>query len=649
MTNPKISVIIPVYNVEPYLEYCLESILNQTMIEDIEVLMIDNGSTDNSRYIIENYALDYDNFFAFHQENKGQGIARNFGLRKARGEYIHFMDSDDYLKDDAYERLYEFGVKNNNDFVMCGVSKFTENTIWDDVIFRNLFKNISSDIPSTNIRTMNDLVWDTIATNKLYKKEFLDKNQIRFIKKKIVFEDIIFSFQAHYSADSIGIINERFYFWRFRSNMASTTQGLSNITNIENRFVILKLLYKYMADNVREKKIFYAQYLKWLRHDFLLYLKRIDELPSKYHQKLIEHIQYFLNIIPNDFRLKLNGYNQLLYYQVENNNFNDLLNISHLDSGLIEDMANQDIYIQNKEYVSFFNSIEFEELIGELVKLNANDEYLIMDLKVFIQFIPKTKNDCIVFKLIKDNREYDLHFTTENSLFKLFVPLNLIDINASKIKIIYNVGGYTKTAILKTENRFVVKFHSLEYNLAKIQNREMILFSRKINDNKIEITHAQIQDESLFLDFKCDEEFDSLSVVHLIDLDLKLYEVYSSNDKLTVKIPFKDLISKHINKWELMPVVEFNYIKYDYIDLFWKNFHIKFHNQRNRVVINIKNYKINNLINEYEDNLDSIKDNIKFLENENNKLNKNNDDLKNTCEEFKARKSVRLADRLHMK
>ena len=185
--------------------------------------------------------------------------------------------------------------------------------------------------------------------------------------------------------------------------------------------------------------------------------------------------------------------------------------------------------------------------------------------------------------------------------------------------------------------------------MAKIQNREMILFTRKINDNKIEIIHAQIDDESLLLDFKCDEEFDSLSVVHLIDLDLKLYDVYSGNDKLTVKIPFKDLISKHINKWELMHVVEFNYIKYDYIDLFWKNFHIKFHNQRNRVVINIKNYKINNLINEYEDNLDSIKDNIKFLENENNKLNKNNDDLKNTCEEFKARKSVRLADRLHMK
>lgn len=646
MTNPKISVIIPVYNVEPYLEYCLESILNQTMIEDIEVLMIDNGSTDNSRYIIENYALDYDNFFAYHQENKGQGIARNFGLRKARGEYIHFMDSDDYLKDDAYERLYDFALKNDNDFVMCGVSKFTENTIWDDVIFRNLFKNISSDIPSTNIRKLNDLVWDTIATNKLYKKEFLDKNQIRFLDKKIVFEDIIFSFQAHYSAESIGIINESFYFWRFRPNMASTTQGLSNISNIENRFVILKLLYKYMLDNVEENKIFYAQYLKWLRHDFLLYLKRIDELPSKYHQKLIEHVQYFLNIIPKEFRLKLNGYNQLLYFQVENNDFNNLLNISHLDSGLIEDMANQDIYIQNRHYVSFFNSIEFEELIGEMVKLNADDENLIIDLKVFIQFIPKTKNDRIAFKLIKDNWEYDLDFKIHDGLFRLLVPLNLIDNTNSKIKIIYNASGYTKTAILKTENRFAVKYSSLEYDLGKIKNRELILYSRKLTYNKVTIKNAKIDDESLILYLKCDDKITSMSVEHLIDLEDKSYDV---DDDLSVKIPFKDLISKHINKWELKPTDDFNYIKYEYTDLFWKNFHIKFHNQRKRVVINIKNYQINKLIKEYEDNLDSIKGNIEILEKENDKLTKNNDDLKNTCEEFKARKSVRLSDRLHMK
>ena len=81
MKGPKISVIIPVYNVEDYLEDTLNSLLNQTIIDDIEILMIDDGSSDDSTYIIERYALDYDNFHAFHKENGGQGVARNYGLR----------------------------------------------------------------------------------------------------------------------------------------------------------------------------------------------------------------------------------------------------------------------------------------------------------------------------------------------------------------------------------------------------------------------------------------------------------------------------------------------------------------------------------------------------------------------------------------
>ena len=85
MSNPKISVIVPVYNVEDYLEDALDSIVNQTF-NDIEVLMIDDGSTDNSRYIIEKYALDYDNFYAFHKENEGLPITRNYGL-------IRFQDN----------------------------------------------------------------------------------------------------------------------------------------------------------------------------------------------------------------------------------------------------------------------------------------------------------------------------------------------------------------------------------------------------------------------------------------------------------------------------------------------------------------------------------------------------------------------------
>jgi glycosyltransferase involved in cell wall biosynthesis len=78
MNRPKISVILPIYNVEPYIEECLDSILNQTMIDDLEVIMVDDGSSDDSRYTIERYALDHDNFHAYHKENEGSGIARNY-------------------------------------------------------------------------------------------------------------------------------------------------------------------------------------------------------------------------------------------------------------------------------------------------------------------------------------------------------------------------------------------------------------------------------------------------------------------------------------------------------------------------------------------------------------------------------------------
>ena len=88
MENPKISVIVPIYNVEEYLEESLNCLLNQTFIENMEILMIDDGSSDNSRYIIERYALDYENFHAIHNENQGIPTTRNCGLDLAKGEYV---------------------------------------------------------------------------------------------------------------------------------------------------------------------------------------------------------------------------------------------------------------------------------------------------------------------------------------------------------------------------------------------------------------------------------------------------------------------------------------------------------------------------------------------------------------------------------
>ncbi len=211
MNNPKISVIVPVYNVEDYLEECLDSILNQSMIDYIEVIMVDDGSADNSRYIIEKYALDYENFHAYHKENEGQGIARNYGMKYAKGDYISFIDADDYIPQNAYEELYNFISTNENDVVAGRFNRFTDYNTWEELLSKNSFKNVEKDIKSTHIRELTDLVWDTISCNKIYKREFLNKNNLQFPNERILFEDIIFTFKTYYLAKSVGILNKNIY------------------------------------------------------------------------------------------------------------------------------------------------------------------------------------------------------------------------------------------------------------------------------------------------------------------------------------------------------------------------------------------------------------------------------------------------------
>ena len=119
----KVSVIVPIYNVEEYLAECLDSLLHQT-IDSIEVVMVDDGSPDNSAVIAKEYAEKYPNFVYYYKENGGLGSARNFGVKQARGEYITFVDSDDIVDDDLYEKMYYRANKDNSDMAICNVLRF---------------------------------------------------------------------------------------------------------------------------------------------------------------------------------------------------------------------------------------------------------------------------------------------------------------------------------------------------------------------------------------------------------------------------------------------------------------------------------------------------------------------------------------------
>ena len=661
MSNPKISVILPIYNVEDYLESCLDSILNQTMIDDIEVLMIDDGSTDKSRYIIEKYALDHDNFHAYHKENEGQAISRNYGFSLAKGDFVHFLDADDYLDFNTYEKTYNFAVDNDNDFTIFNVCKFTENTIWKDIIFKNSYKSLSDDVKSTSLYESNFLVWNTLSTNKLFKREFLEKFDLKFLNRRILYEDIIFSFRAYNHAKSIGIVCDDFYFWRVRNNNDSITQNLSNFENFENRFFILKQVSNVLKE-MENDEVAAMLYLKWLNHDFTMYLKRIHTLPEDYQRKVVSCIQDFMKSIPQSLISNLNGFYQLLYKSLLEDDLENLVRISAMDSDAIEHIENHEIYKKYGDEIDFNAAFDYEELIAETTDLNHDDNNLIIDLDLFIHYVPKEDTDKIAFTLENDNKEYDLEYKYIDGLYQITVPVDLITEENSKVKVIYSKKDLEKTAYLRTNGRYALNFDNFEVNVVKSTNRDMILYSRKLNENEVHILNIEFEDDFLRFDGESKETFNSMVIENLADLDKSTYDVeYTDSTNFTFKIPFEDLIGKPVIKWEVKPDGVFNSIKTNYFQLFKGIYQVRFLNQRNRFVINIKNYKTQNVVDYYKNLEYKLSDDIKRLEKENKRLTKDNDkllddknklldenkDLKNTIDMFKSRKIVRFADKFH--
>ena len=200
--NPKISVIIPVYNTEEYLKECLDSVINQTL-KDIEIILIDDGSTDNSGKFCDEYAEKDTRIKVIHQENQGLGRVRNKGLKIAKGEYIGFVDSDDWIAQDFYEKLYNAAIDNDSEIAIAKIK-----TYYYKKGFFDLYSN------------KNDLtiVFKSIVCDSIFRKSFLDKYKIKFAEG-IVFEDVIFTLKVNcYIKRRFFYVDSYYYYRKDRKN-----------------------------------------------------------------------------------------------------------------------------------------------------------------------------------------------------------------------------------------------------------------------------------------------------------------------------------------------------------------------------------------------------------------------------------------------
>jgi len=212
--EPKFSIIIPTYNVEKYLSYCLETVIGQTL-KDIEIICVNDGSTDNSLTILQRFQGADDRIRIIDKENGGLSSARNAGLEVAKGKYIIFLDSDDYLCTDACDRIYSEFIQTNADIVVYGSNIFpwhkaSENTWLSNQlnVHTNYYKN--STIKSLFYENgANPFVW-----NKCFRREFLVRNGFRFDEDLLYGEDTPFLFCVFPAATEISFIEDRLYNYR---------------------------------------------------------------------------------------------------------------------------------------------------------------------------------------------------------------------------------------------------------------------------------------------------------------------------------------------------------------------------------------------------------------------------------------------------
>lgn len=279
MAKVNISVIVPVYNVENYLKQCLESLVNQK-IDNYEIVVVNDGSPDDSQKIIDKYVEKYPKLLkSYIKENGGLSSARNYGIEKAKGEYIAFVDSDDYVSENYLNLLFKKAISNDYDIVVCNMIK-KSNTA-EEILECYFDKN--------NTTTQNMLLSIPTACNKIYKKKLFIDNNI-YYPDKIFYEDLATTGRLLVCAKKVAYIDQALYYYMERENSIMHQSKYNKKTS--DIFTSLEILTNYYKENNYYQK--YKDEIEYLHishllHDHSLRVYKYDE-----GKKEIEKVAIFI-------------------------------------------------------------------------------------------------------------------------------------------------------------------------------------------------------------------------------------------------------------------------------------------------------------------------------------------------------------------
>ncbi|WP_103533283.1 bifunctional glycosyltransferase/CDP-glycerol:glycerophosphate glycerophosphotransferase [Streptomyces sp. SM11] len=289
---PRLTVVVPLYNVEEYLGACLSSLAAQTM-PDLEVVLVDDGSTDNGPALAQEFVDRDPRFRLFRQENAGLGAARNAGIREARPEadFLTFVDSDDVVPPGAYARMLAELDASGSDFATGNVLRLRANgELEQSPMFREPMEKARQ---ATHVTRDWILLGDRIACNKVFRRTFWDEHAFAF-PTGVLYEDIGVVLPAHFLARSVDVVEEPVYHWRDRDGSITTRRAVPR--GIRDRVAAVTTVSRFLADRpettgAAEAKRRYDAHA--LSGDLWLFIEALPDGDAEFHEAFLEHAGAF--------------------------------------------------------------------------------------------------------------------------------------------------------------------------------------------------------------------------------------------------------------------------------------------------------------------------------------------------------------------
>ena len=283
--NPKVSIIIPAYNIAPYLERCLESVRCQTY-KELQIIIIDDGSGDQTGQIADTFAEKDKRFRVIHKENGGVSAARKTGLEQADGEYIGFVDGDDYIEPEMYEKLIGLAVEYDADIAHCGYQMVFP----DRVDLYHGTKQLKVQDTYTGVKDLleGNLVEPGLC-NKIYRRKLF--NQINYDENIVINEDLLLNYFLFHRSEKAVFIDVPYYHYMVRKNSASTSDW--NEHKIKDPIYVLEIMSEKEKDSELKKIINNRYIYQLVRFVILKTDNRKDEL-KRYQQSLKKKLKTVL-------------------------------------------------------------------------------------------------------------------------------------------------------------------------------------------------------------------------------------------------------------------------------------------------------------------------------------------------------------------